>query len=320
MKALIGPNFMGLEKGLPDLQQKFPDVDFVYCAERDGIIDAIADADIYMGWLQAEIFNAAKKLKWIQSPSSGVNYYVAIPELVASDVLLTSARGTHAACLAESTFGMILAFTRGIRASILQQQQHEWAGGGIRSGMVELTNSTLGIVGFGSFGRALAKRAWAFDMRVLAVDLYPSGKPDTVDDLSGLDKLDELLHASDYVVVTVPWTPDTDGMIGAEQIAKMKPGAMLVGMSRGGIIDQDALAAALKEGHLSAAALDVCKPEPLPAESELWDLENLILTPHIAGGTQYEGQHVLNIFEENLGRFLNNELPLRNQVNKEAGF
>lgn len=109
-------------------------------------------------------------------------------------------------------------------------------------------------------------------------------------------------------------------MIGAEQIAMMKPGAMLVGISRGRIIDQKALAQALRDGHLVAAALDVFDPEPLPADSELWDLDNLLIMPHVAGGTQLEGKYIIDIFRENLGRFLKGDLPLRNQVDKQLGF
>jgi phosphoglycerate dehydrogenase-like enzyme len=320
MKVLVGYNPMGLETAIPEFEGKYPEFKFVHCAKREDTFDLIADADIYVGWLNKEVFLAAKKLKWVQSPSSGINYYLAIPEFVASDVLLTSARGTHGACLAESVMGMILAFTRGIKDAILSQQEHAWAIRQIRPKLVELTGSTMGIVGLGTVGRATAKRAQAFDMRVIAVDLYPTNKPDGVAELWGLDRLDDLLRESDYVVVTVPYTPQTQGMLGSEQIALMKPGAMLVGISRGGIVDQEALAEALREKRLSAAAFDVFKPEPLPSDSELWDLENMLITPHCAGGTQFERQHILDILDENLGRFLHGDLPLRNQIDKQQGF
>ncbi|MBN1876127.1 MAG: D-2-hydroxyacid dehydrogenase, partial [Anaerolineae bacterium] len=293
MKVLIGANLMGLEEAIPDLQQKYPDVEFVYCPDREDIATAIADTDVYMGWMSRDLFLAAGQLRWIQSPSSGVNTYLAIPELAASDVLLTSARGTHGACLADSTFGMILAFTRCIKDFVLTQQQHTWANREFRSKMVELTGSTMGIIGLGAVGRAIAKRAVAFDMRVIAVDMFTEDKPDTVEALWGLERLPELLAASDYVVITVPYTARTEGMIGAEQIAQMKPGALLVGISRGKIIDEAALVEALKNGHLRGAALDVFAQEPLPADSELWDMENVLITPHAAGGTQLERAYVL---------------------------
>lgn len=320
MKVLVGPNPMGLERAFSKLNKVYPQVQFAHCAQQEALADAIADADIYVGWLSREIFLAAKHLKWIQSPSSGINYYLDIPELVESDVLLTSARGTHGACLAESALGMILAFTRGIRDCVLRQQEHAWAIREIRPKMVELTDSTMGIIGFGTVGRALAKRAQAFGIRVIAVDLYPTDRTDDVDALWSLDRLGDLLCESDYVVVTVPYTPQTQGMIGAEQLALIKPGAMLIGISRGGIIDQEALAQALRENRLAAAALDVFKPEPLPADSELWDLDNLLITPHVAGGTQLEAQHILDILGENLTRFLSGVFPLRNQIDKQRGF
>lgn len=320
MKFLIGANPMGLEKAIPDLQKKYPDIQFVHAPDRAKLVDDIADAEVYVGWISREAFLAAKKLKWIQSPSSGINYYLAIPELVASDVILCSASGTHGACLAESALGMIFAFTRGIRASIQAQPEHKWVAQQVRPHLFELTESTIGIVGFGRVGRAIAKRAAAFDARILGVDMFPSNKPDYVAELWGLDKLDELLKQSDFVIVTVPYTPDTHGMIGAAQLALMKPTAMMVGISRGGIIDQVALTAALKEGKLAAAALDVCEPEPLPADNPLWDAPNLLLTPHIAGGTQWEGKYILEIMYENLEKYLKGVRPLRNEIDKVRGF
>jgi D-2-hydroxyacid dehydrogenase (NADP+) len=320
MKVLIGTNPMGLEKAIPELREQYPEITFEHVAQREDTAKWIADADVYMGWMNRDIYLAAKQLKWVQSPSSGIDYYLAIPEFKESDILLTSASGTHGACLAESTLGMILAFTRGIRDSILAQPKHEWAIRQIRPKMVELTGSTLGIIGFGRVGRALAERAQVFGLRILAVDMFPGSKPAYVEALWDLGGLDELLRASDYVVVTVPRTPETMDMIGAEQIAMMKSTAILVGISRGGIINQEAMAEALREGKIAAAALDVAYPEPLPEDHELWDLENLLITPHVAGGTQHEARHVLEIFQENLAKFLKGEFPLRNQVDKERGF
>ncbi len=320
MKILFGPNFMKLEDAIPEFKDTYPDVDFVHCDQPEHAAPLIADADAYIGWINRDLFLAAKNLKWIQSPSSGVDYFVSVPEIVESDVLLTSASGTHAACVAESAIAMILAFTRGIRDSIFAQQQKEWAIRAIRPKLVELTDSTMGIIGFGNIGREIAKRASGFDMRIVAVDLYPGDKPDYVTDVWGFDRLDDLLRESDYVLIAVPRTPQTRGMIGAEQIALMKPTAMLVAMSRGGIVDEAALAPALREERIAAAAVDVLATEPLPEDSELWELDNLLITPHVSGGTQFERQHVLDIFGENIGRFVRGELPLRNQVDKRAGF
>ena len=320
MKILIGTNPMGLEKVIPELQAQYPDITFEHVAQREDTIEMIADADVYVGWMNKDVCLAAKQLKWVQSPSSGIDYYLAIPEFKESDILLTSASGTHGACLAESTLGMILAYTRGIRDSILAQPKHEWAIRRIRPTLVELTGTTLGIIGFGRVGRALAERAQVFGLRILAVDMFPKNKPDYVEALWDLEGLDNLLAQSDYVVVTVPRTPENMNLIGAEQLETMKPTAILVGISRGGIINQEAMAEALRENKIGAAAVDVAYPEPLPEDSELWDLENLLITPHIAGGTQLEGQYVLEILKENLAKFLKGEFPLRNQIDKERGF
>ena len=304
MKVLFGPNMMGLEKGIPALKQAYPTVEFVHCADQKALPAAIADAEVYIGHLNREIFLAARQLKWIQSPSTGVNTYLAVPELKNGEVILTGARGTHAACVAESALAMILAFTRGIRESIQLQPQHKWAMREVRSRLLELSRLTMGIVAFGSIGRALAKRAKAFDMRVIVTDMFPPAKPEFVDEMWGMDRLDDLLRQSDFVVVAAPWSAEAQGMIGAAQIALMKPTAMLVGISRGGIIDQVALAKALREKKIACAALDVFEPEPLPADNELWDIENLLIASHIAGGTQYEAEYLLEIFNENLGKYL----------------
>ena len=226
MKVLFGPNMMGLEQAIPALSQQFPTVEFAHCGARQELPQSIADADVYVGWLDRDVFLAARRLAWIQSPSSGCDHFLAIPELAGGDVLLTSARGTHGACVAESAMAMILALTRGIKDSVLRQQERAWAPREIRPKMVELTGSTLGIIGFGAEGRALARRASAFDMRVIAVDLYPGEKPDSVSELWGLERLRDLLRESDYVVVTAPRTPQTRGLIGAAQLALMRPGAV----------------------------------------------------------------------------------------------
>jgi len=320
VKVLIGPNALGLEAAIPELRAQYPAVTVAWCPAQDGLADALADADVYFGWLTRDDFLAAKRLRWVQSPSSGVDRFLAIPELARGSVLLTSASGTHANCLAEHTFAMILAFTRGIRECVVQQQARHWSNREYRPAMRELTGSTMGIVGLGNVGRAIAHRAAAFEMRVVAVDVTPGPPPAGVERVAGLDGLGALLAESDYVVVTVPWTRETSGMIGAAEIARLKPGAMVVGISRGGIIDEGALVAALRAGRLAAAALDVTSTEPLPNDSPLWDVPNLLITPHVAGGTQFEASHILEIFAENLGRFIRGESPLRNQVDKARGF
>jgi phosphoglycerate dehydrogenase-like enzyme len=293
---------------------------FAYGETREELLQLISDADVYVGFLDDGLFQAAKKLAWVQQTSTGSDGYLAISGMVDSDVLLSSARGTHAPCVAESALAMILALCRGIHASMGYQQQREWAGRKLRPTLTELTDTTLGIIGFGSIGRSLAKLAQAHEMRILAVDLLPGSKPDYVEAVWPMERLADVLRESDFVVVTVPGTGQSIGMIGEQEIRSMKPTATLIGVSRGGVIDQDALAKALRNGQLAAAALDVAVPEPLPPDSDLWGISNLLLTPHIAGGTQHEHRRVVEILEENLGRFIRKDLPLRNQVDKKRGF
>lgn len=319
MKVVIVPGPYGLDAFVPGLQRDFPQVEFVVCADRKRLPAVMADADVFFGLAGHDVVANAPRLKWVQGTSTGIDHMMAIPELAHGDVVLTGARGTHSACLAESVFGMILAFTRGILESARRQPRHQWVQGELRARLRELTGCTLGLVGYGALAKAIAARALAFDMRVRAVDLYPAdGVTGVV--VRGLDGLEDLLVQSDFVVVTVPAHPGTRGMIGRNELALMKREAMLVGISRGGVIDEAALAEALRTKRLWAAALDVFEQEPLPADSELWDLDNLLVTAHIAGGTQREGSRLVDIFRENLARFLSGARPLRNQVDKSRGF
>lgn len=320
MKVLIGPNQMQIEKALPEMQQKYPDVTFEVCTDRADVINHIGDADAYIGFLDTKTFQAAKQVKWIQSPASGVNYFLDVEGLKESDVVLCSAAGTHGGSVAESAIAMMLAFTRGIRASVQDQPKHEWNMRDIRSHNIELAGTTAGLIGFGQIGRALAQRLAGFEMRLIAVDLFPKDKPDYVAELWGMDRLDDLLAESDFVFTLVPYTPETVDLIGEAELAKMKPTAMLIGMSRGGIVNEDALIKALKDGSIACAASDVFAIEPLPADSELWDLPNMLVAAHIAGGTQREYDRIMPIVWDNLDRFVKGEKAMRNQVDKVRGF
>ncbi|NLV74394.1 MAG: D-2-hydroxyacid dehydrogenase [Chloroflexi bacterium] len=320
MKIVVGPNAIGLERVVGQLQREFPQHEVILAQQPELFRQELADADILWGSCNRAEFLAAPKLRWVQAPSTGVNGFMAIPEFVAGDVLLSNASGTHGNSLADHTMALILAHTRGLTTSFRRQQEHAWASRELRNYLLELTDATLGIVGFGVIGRTIAKRAAAFDMRILAVDIIRGQVPAYVKRLDSLEELPAMLAESDYVAVTVPYTPDTLGLIGERELAQIKPGAFLVGVSRGGVIDEDALVAALRSGHLVGAALDVCAVEPLPAESELWDAPNLIITPHTAGGSQFELERLYATFTANIRRFERGELPLINQIDKVRGF
>ena len=320
MKVLVGPNSFHLEKVIDELRPVYPDITFSHCNASQNLSDEIRDAGVYLGWLGRGEFNAANQLEWVQSPSTGVDKFLTIPELRDGSVILTSARGTHGPVLAEHTMAMILSFTRGIHLFAAHQKDRVWQAGLVRPTLSEIRGTVLGIVGFGTIGRAIAERATAFGMRIRAVDVQQTECPDCADWVGGLDRIDELLSESDIVVVTVPYTKENYHMIDNARISNMQPHAILVGISRGGIIDEVALEHALREKKIKAAALDVFEVEPLPEESTLWELDNLLITPHVGGGSQYEAAGILDIFRENLQKFVAKDFPLRNQIDKIRGF
>ncbi len=316
MKLLIIRSWDG--NLLAELKTTFPQVQFVATSEPDEILREISDAEIVFGGVTREAFRAAKRLKWIQNSGAGVDRLAPIAELAESDVIVTNTRGAHAATIAEHTFGLLISLTRNLPQSFQAQRDHNW---NVRfdKPMVGLTGLTLGMVGLGNIGRAIAKRGHAFDMNVIAIDAHEVAKPDYVTELRLSDGLDDLLRRSDVVAVTTPRTPQTQGMLGEQQLGLMKPSSYLLVVSRGGIVDEDALARMLSEGRLAGAGLDVTATEPLPEDSPLWDTPNLLITPHCSGGSAFTSANVMAIFQENLRRYLAGE-PLTNLVDLKLGY
>ena len=303
---------------MEEAQQAFPQIQFVAAGDEDDILREIVDAEIVFGGISREAFLAAKQLKWIQNPGAGVEGLARIPELAESDVTITNTRGAHAATIAEHTFGFLLSLTRQLPQLLQAQREHNWARR-IEGPQVGLTGLTLGVVGMGNIGHAIAKRGHAFDMNVIGVDVNEVPKPDFVDELNLLDGLDDLMRRSDVVAVAAPITPETAGMVGPEQLRLLKPTAYLLVMSRGGIIDEDTLVQMLNEGQLAGAGLDVMATEPLPEDSPLWDTPNLLLTPHCSGRSSYTSAAGKTIFYDNLRRYLAKE-PLTNLVDLKRGY
>jgi phosphoglycerate dehydrogenase-like enzyme len=278
----------------------------------------LADADAVYGFPSAEALAGAKKLRWLQSPSAGVERLWALPDLQRSDVVVTNARGAHAPNMAEHVFAMILAFSRGILVAREFQQERRWEASLARDFCYELAGSTMGIVGYGNIGRQVARRARAFDMKVVAVDAVP-GRAEESDELTDLNGLPDLLARADVVVVCAPATPESRHMIGSRQLRRMRPTAGLVVISRGALVDHAALAGALAERAIAWAALDATDPEPLPADSPLWGLENCLITPHSSGHSLEKEQRVIEILRENARRLAAGE-PLVNVVDKGKGY
>ena len=300
------------------VKNSFPQVEFTAASGHDEILREIADAEAVYGGISREAFLAAKQLKWIQNTGAGVEKLARIEEIAESDVIVTNTRGAHAATIAEHTFGLLISLTRNLRQIFKAQQDHNW---NVRfdNPMVGLTGMTLGMVGLGNIGKAIAKRGHAFDMNVIAVDAHDVPKPDYVTELRLSDGLEDLLRRADVVAVTTPHTPKTAGMLGERQLGLMKPTSYLLVVSRGGIVDEDALMRMLRERRLAGAGLDVTATEPLPADSPLWDTPNLLITPHCSGGSAFTSASAMGIFHENLRRYLAGE-ALTNLVDLKLGY
>ncbi len=303
---------------LADLRAAFPSVEFA--AREPGIsVEAVVrDADVVLGWLPPEGFAAARRLRWIQTFSSGVDWILPIPELVASDVALTNMRGTSGATIAEHAFAQLLFLTRSLRHFDAEQRARRW-GDILGVPLGSLRGLTMGIVGLGSIGSAITECARAFGMEVVA--LIHEREPDPSLGVARMwrrDGLADFLRAADVVAVTPPLTPETRGLIGAGELALLRPSAYVLILSRGGIVDEGALVAMLHTGRLAGAAMDVATQEPPPPESPLWDAPNLLITPHCSGYSRQTSEAILRVFTDNLARFLAGE-PLVNIVDKRTG-
>lgn len=304
---------------LDQLRADYPSVAFVVADSPEAIRREIVDADAFYGIPSRDQYLAATRLRWIQTPIAGIEFVQRVPELVASDVVLTNARGAHGATVAEHTFALLLALTRRIPSFERARERHTWLQREGYRGAVGLAGKTMGIVGFGTIGRAIGHRARGFEMRVLAVDAQPVPAGDDADSVWGLDRLHDMIGESDVLAIAAPYTPETRGMIGEAEIRRLKPGAYLVCISRGSIVDEPALIRALQDGHLAGAGLDVAATEPLPPDDPLWDAPNLVLTPHCSNASALTTELTWSIFRENVGHFVKGE-PLRNVTNKKLGY
>jgi phosphoglycerate dehydrogenase-like enzyme len=217
--------------------------------------------------------------------------------------------------------GMILMFDRGLHRWARQQMKREWNRNGFENEVGELYGATLGIIGLGDIGEALAYRAKCFGMRVLATRRHPEKSSDAVDTMLSSEQIDHLLGESDFIAVCAPLTAETRGMIGEKQFRMMKPDAIIINIARGAIIDQDALIRALQEGRIGGAGLDVTVPEPLPPDNPLWGMPNVIISPHIAGLNPHYGTRAADIFVRNLHAFLRGDIQsMPTLVDRSRGY
>jgi phosphoglycerate dehydrogenase-like enzyme len=265
------------------LEQRWPEMRVVNVPTFDGLPAEIADADILVApSVRPEQFRLAKKLKWIHATTAGVGQ-LAYPEIVHAGIPVTNASGVFSVPMAEHTIGLILALARNFPDTVRQQDEKIWSQQRLwdkPQHLTEVNGTTLVIVGFGSIGREIARRAQALDMRVIGVTRSGKGDLTRVERIVAMDNLDAALAEADYVVLSVPETAQTKNLMNGERFARMKRGVRLINLGRGSAIDDAALVRALESGQIGGAALDVAEIEPLPAESPLWTAPNLFITPH----------------------------------------
>jgi phosphoglycerate dehydrogenase-like enzyme len=276
------------------------------------------DAEIAIGTLDRETFIGAKNLRWLHSTAAGADMLM-FPEMVASDVALTGEKGLVGEHLADHAFALLLALTRQMRRAILEMPRSWPSRPSMRKVMVELTGMTMGIVGLGGTGRSVAKRARAFGMDCVAVDVEDVPASEHVSQLWGMDRFHDMLAASDVVTVCCPLTRETRGMFNDAAFEAMKPGALLVNVTRGPIVDADAIVRAIESGRLGGAGLDVTPIEPLPEDHVLWTFPNVVITPHTAGASQFRARRNVARFIENLRHYRNGE-ALEGEIDKQKGY
>jgi len=285
-------------------------------------ITAVRDAEVYLGFgVPASILESGPRLRWVHSATAGIGSSLT-PAMLARDVTFTNSAGVHAVPIAEWILGAMLYFTRGFDLAARAKAEARWDKGPFdvaTSPVREIADTTVGIVGMGGIGRAVAARAGALGARVLGLRRRPDDGPPGVEILTGSEGLRRLLAVSDFVVLTAPETPETRGMIDAVALERMPAGSVLVNVSRGGLVVERDLVEALSSGRLRGAALDVFSAEPLPSASELWRLPNVLVTPHVSSYTPRFWDRELALVQENLRRFLAGE-PLRNVVDRTAGY
>jgi len=320
MKALLLADFGA--PYYPAIRDEHPDLDLVEAYSNEDILKEIPTSEVVFGYLTAEQFSAAKNLKWIQTPDAGMEgLFNAVPAISNTDIEVTNARGAGAPMIGEHGVALMLALARQLPKFWKDKSDHRWDQDAALESVEYIGNKTCGIIGFGKSGREIGWRAKALGMKVIAVDEQPVDGDPIVEDVWGLARLDDLLQQSDYVVVTAPYTAQNENMIAADQLAIMKSSARIIVTSRGRLVEHNALLTALKSGQIAGAGLDTTIVEPLPADNELWDIPNVIITPHIAGNSEKEllDKRTVDIFAENLLRWVTGH-PLINVVDKQLQY
>ena len=307
------------EEQLEQVQAAAPDMQVVVTQDKAEIERLLDRIEIAAGGMPRELLPRARNLRWLQQWGAGADWLMDYPQAAEMHFTLTNASGVHAIPISEHILAMLLAFARGLPRAIREQEHHRWTPHEEQTGLFELAGKTMILVGVGAIGERTARIASGLDMRVLGVRRKPSIGAPGVEAMFGPGQLLDLLPQADFVVLTVPLTDETRSMIGERELNAMNPRAYLINIGRGGTIQETALIRALQEGRIAGAGLDVFETEPLPAESPLWDMDNVIITSHYAGLTPHYNERALAIFLDNLRHYRTSE-PLRNVVDKELGY
>ncbi|WP_020620685.1 D-2-hydroxyacid dehydrogenase [Paenibacillus daejeonensis] len=306
------------EAGLRRIREEAPEVRIVQADQSQDLAADLKQAEVVVGW-QGEVEKACEaegsRIQWIQAWGAGIDR-MPLELFAHKGISLTTASGVHPHPVSETALAMMLAFARNLHISIRHQAERRWEN---PSGMTELHGKTIGIIGVGAIGEEIARMAQAFGMKTLGI--RRSGEPvGVIDQMFDGTGLDSVLAESDIVVAIMPLTDDTHHMFGREQFARMKSSAIFINVSRGATVDTEALIDALRSGDIAGAGLDVFEQEPLPAEHPLWELTNVIITPHNGGATDRYEERVLDIFLQNLADYQKGQKPSLNLVDTERQY
>ena len=314
MKILINTDLT------PNQRQRIESVsDQIHVTQPQGqaelLLDA-SDSDVIFGGFNKTLFDTCSKLKWVQVLGSGVDGSL-FPEFVESQVILTSAKGFVGTHLADQTWALLLGLLRGIGRAV---RERTWDNRmSIRHATWELSGRTLGIVGMGGTGLEVARRASGFEMEIIAVDPETVATPSFVKSVRKMEGFYDLLAESDIVSICAPLTKETKDLFDLSAFRQMKSHALLINVTRGRIVNGPDLIRALEDGLIGGAGLDVTPEEPLPSDSPLWDMPNVIVTPHVAGGSPIRQDRTVDLFCQNLERFLSGK-PMVSQIDKRKGY
>jgi D-2-hydroxyacid dehydrogenase (NADP+) len=302
--------------------RRWPEMRVVHLPDYDQLPAELPDTDIFVGYsLRAKQLRDAKKLKWLHSTAAGVAQLM-YPELRDSGILVTNPSGVFSVPMAEHTMGLLLALARNFPDSVRQQDRANWSQQELwdkPQHLAEVNGQVLLIVGYGSIGRELAKRAKAFEMRVWGVTRSGEGDGEHAERIFPASQLHQALPEADYVVMAAPETAETKQLIGAAELAKMKRGARLINVGRGSLLDEEALIRALESATLGGAAIDVAQTEPLPGDSPLWKAPNLLITPHTSALSDRLWKRQTSLLVELLERWFDGR-DMFNRVDLKRGY